>query len=155
MKKLIDVVAVENLKAEGKNIVYVDGNTLLTPAARDAIINNDMVIKEESTISATLIFNVLSKLQESGLLNGILEACGMNKNYESQCDIAGFKLVKGNSIKTEVLETGDPKQYGKVNYREIIGSDDKSSMAAGIISIDDVDFNWKTECQEIYLLVVV
>ena len=37
MKRLIDVAAINAMKAEGKNIVYVDRDTLLTPAARDAI----------------------------------------------------------------------------------------------------------------------
>ncbi len=46
MKKLIDVAAVNIMKAEGKTVVHVDGNTLITPAARDEISKNDMIIQE-------------------------------------------------------------------------------------------------------------
>lgn len=46
MKKLIDVTAVNIMKAEGKTVVYVDDNTLITPAARDEISKNDMIIQE-------------------------------------------------------------------------------------------------------------
>lgn len=181
MKKLIDVAAVNAIKAEGKNIVYVDGDTLLTPAARDAINTNGMTIQEgcclvpETTLSASccqnrepsvtggdskeevsaeLIFKVLSRLQDSGLLKDMLNVCGAGcKPYDAEVDPAGFKLVRGDSIRTEVLDTGDPSQHGKVNYREIIGADDQSSISAGVITIDNVDFGWETECQEIYYIV--
>ena len=46
-----------------------------------------------------------------------------------------------------------PAQTGKVHYREIIGAKDQSSIAAGVITIDDVNFGWKTECQEIYYII--
>ena len=181
MKKLIDVAAVNAMKAEGKSVIYINGDTLLTPAAKDAISANGMVLKEEECpapemtlsasccqnkepfpakesskgeVSAELIFKVLSRLQENGLLKGMLDACsGICKPYDAECDPAGFKLVRGDSIKTEVLDTGDPTQAGKVLYREIIGADDQSSMAAGIITMEDVNFGWETECQEIYYIV--
>lgn len=46
MKKLIDVAAVNAMKGEGKSIIYIDRDTLVTPAARDAIDTNGMTIKE-------------------------------------------------------------------------------------------------------------
>ena len=48
MKKLIDVAAVNAMKGEGKSIIYIDKDTLVTPAARDAIDTNGMTIKEGS-----------------------------------------------------------------------------------------------------------
>lgn len=180
MKRLIDVAAVNEMKANGQSIVYTDGNTLLTPAAMDAINANGMTVKEgacptaketpsasccqdhktaaakapEGEVSADLIFKVLSSLSKSGLLNDMLAACGADsKPYEAEYDPAGFKLIRGSSVRTEVLDTGDPAQAGKVNYREIIGADDRSSIAAGIITIDDVNFGWETECQEIYYII--
>ena len=100
MKKLIDVAAVKQLRAEGKEVVNVDKNTLITPAARDEISKYEMriqegeddkinqnatmknqlsspqiqkertVIQEDSTkeISIEMIFNVLSYLHKTGLL---------------------------------------------------------------------------------------
>ena len=181
MKKLIDVAAVNAMKGEGKSIIYIDRDTLVTPAARDAIDTNGMTIKEgcdpapettmsasccqdqgavqegkspKNEVSADLIFHVLSRLQESGLLKGMLDACvSGSKPYDAEYDPAGFKLIRGDSIRTEVLDTGIPAQAGKVHYKEIIGADDKSSIAAGIITIDHVEFGWETECQEIYYIV--
>ena len=167
MKKLIDAAAVEAMKSEGQTVVWVDSNTLLTPAARDAISVNGMTIQEgcshagdsaatdnSKQVDAELIFRVLSSLQEKGLLNEILGACaGKCRPYEAECDAAGFKLVRGSSIRTEVLDTGNPEQAGKVNYQEIIGVEDESSISAGMITIDNVEFDWKTECQEIYYIV--
>lgn len=167
MKKLIDAAAVERMKSEGIMIVHVDGNTLLTPSARDAISVNGMTIQEGSCsseepaaavdsrqVDVNLIFKVLSSLQEQGLLQDILSACAAKcKPYDAEYDAAGFKLIRGNSIRTEVLDTGVPGQDGKVNYQEIIGSDDESSISAGIITIDNVEFDWKTDCQEIYYIV--
>ena len=118
MKRLIDVAAVNEMKANGQSIVYTDGNTLLTPAAMDAINANGMTVKEgacpaaketpsasccqdhktaaakapEGEVSADLIFKVLSSLSKSGLLNDMLVACGADsKPYEAEYDPAGFK----------------------------------------------------------------
>ena len=179
MKKLIDLTIVNAMKEEGKTVVYVDENTLLTPSARDAIEENEMTIQEtnmlqapETTISASccnenmqtgksanevsadLIFKVLSRLQENGLLKGILDSCQTPcQSYQAEYDSAGFKLIRGNTIHTEMLETGDPSQNGKVNYQQIIGSEDGSAISAGMITIDNVNFDWETECQEIYYIV--
>lgn len=181
MKRLIDAAAVNAMKAEGQSVVYKDGNTLLTPAALDAIKANGMTLKEgacpiaketpsasccqdrkivaeaggpEGEVSADLIFKVLSRLSKSGLLDDMLAACGADsKPYEAEYDPAGFKLIRGSSVRTEVLDTGNPAQAGKVNFKEIIGADDRSSISAGIITIDDVNFGWKTECQEIYYII--
>lgn len=153
----------------------MDKDTLLTPAAKDAIHAAGLTIQESccpapetavpasccqdtkpvsGEINADLIFKVLIKLQEAGLLNTLLSACESGKNpYIAECDEAGFKLIRGASVKTEMLETGDPSQNGKVNYREIIGADDGASISAGIITIDNVTFDWLTECQEIYYII--
>lgn len=97
MKKLIDVAAIKQLRAEGKEVVDVDKNTLITPAARDeikkyemkiqeSIINQNATMKEQLStpqsqkkktviqedsaeeISIEMIFNVLSYLHKTGLL---------------------------------------------------------------------------------------
>lgn len=178
MKKLIDVAAVNAMKAEGKTTVYVDGDTLITPAARDAISSGGMTIQEgscpvpETTLSASccqksgeagapagevdpeLIYRVLLHMQKNGRLQELLDACSPERRaYQAEYDAAGFKLVRGGSIRTEILDTGDPAQNGKVRYREIIGKEDGSSMSAGMITIDDVEFGWETECQEIYHII--
>ena len=178
MKKLIDLTMINEMIAEGKTVVTVDENTLLTPSARDAIEANQMTIQESSVlqapettisasccsetaqngndskeVSADLIFKALSILQEHGWLKGILDSCQTHcQSYQAEYDPAGFKLIRGNTIHTEMLETGDPSQNGKVNYQQVIGSEDGSSISAGVITIDNVKFDWETECQEIYYI---
>lgn len=195
MKKLIDVAYVNNLQAEGKTVVYVDDNTLITPAARDRIVNLEMKIENGTEpeaasepapaptpapaqapvtsdvvaapaaasncdtvdcgdVDVTLMLKVLAKLQEKGLLNGLIEACKKDsKPYSADYDDAGFKLIHGNTVQMEMLDTGNPSQNGKVNYQEIIGSDDGSNLGCGFITIDNVNFDWLTECQEVYYIV--
>ena len=179
MKKLIDLTVVNAMKEEGKTMIYIDENTLLTPSARDAIEENQITIQEvhalqtpETTISAScctenvpetknknevsadLIFQVLSRLQENGMLKGILDSCQTPcQSYQAEYDPAGFKLIRGNTIHTEILETGIQEQNGKVNYQQIIGNEDGSAISAGVITIDNVNFGWETECQEIYYIV--
>ncbi len=176
MKKLIDVAAINAMISAGDKVVYVDNDTLLTPAARDAIKNAGLEIQEgcapaaeccqghtcesqaeacksSDSLDADLIFKVLSQLQNQGLLNGLLDSCGSGKPYMAECDPAGLKVVRGSSVRTEVLETGNPADNGKVKYQEIIGADDHSSMNAGFMTIDNCSFDWDVECQEIYYVV--
>ena len=159
MKRLIDVAAINAMKAEGKNIVYVDRDTLLTPAARDAISTNGMMLKEgacpvpemtlsasccqeqkpvvsaespKEEVSAELIFKVLSCLQDSGLLKGMLDACsGVCKPYDAEYDPAGFKLIRGGSIKTEVLDTGDPALFPIFCMGAVHGGDYRGGVRHG------------------------
>lgn len=176
MKTLIDVAAVDAMKAQGISTVHINENTLLTPAARDEIVLNNMQIQDdyspvrETTISSScyhkkpkaapkqcssevnteMIYKVLSHLQEKGLLEPMLEACKRGiEPYKYEYDTSGFKLVRGDSIETRALSVGDTSLDGKIRYREVIGKSDNSEMTSGILTIEDTDFSYETKCQSI------
>jgi ethanolamine utilization protein EutQ len=101
----------------------------------------------EGGIDADMIYKVFKAMMDKGLLNGILDSVS-NNPYIAETDSCGLKIVRGNSVKMEVLDTGNPND--KVFYQEIISATDGSSMNAGFITIEDCTFDWETACQEIY-----
>jgi ethanolamine utilization protein EutQ len=101
----------------------------------------------EGGIDADMIYKVFKAMMDKGLLDGILDSVS-DKPYVAESDACGLKIVRGNSVKMEVLDTGNPND--KVFYQEIISATDGSSMNAGFITIEDCTFDWETACQEIY-----
>lgn len=105
-------------------------------------------------LDSDTVIRVLKSLAEAGLLKTLLEAADRaSKPYDAAYDDAGFKLVHGATVKKEPLDTGNPADQGKVNYQEIIGSDDGAGFGCGLIDMENVCFNWQTECQEAYYIV--
>ena len=179
MKTLIDAKAVEEMKAHGQTTVRHNADVLITPQARDMIRSYGMTIEEgceppqaaacSSTpsscctgadlqqaaggLDAGVVFNVLKTLADAGLLETLLKAASRaDKPYQADYDEAGFKLVHGATVKKSPLETGNPADLGKVNYQEIIGSVDGAGFGCGLITMDNVAFDWVTECQEAYYI---
>ena len=162
--------------------VCIDENTIVTPAAKDAIKYNGLEVTDctaapapvttysayipEPTptpaaapaggeaLSTEMIYNALKKMTEQGLLNGCFEApaCAEAAPYTAE-NANGFKLVRGGGIKMEVLELENPADNGKVQYQELIGADVDSAMNAGFMTVDQCTFNWDVEPQEIYYVV--
>jgi ethanolamine utilization protein EutQ len=186
MKKLISVKNVEDAEKQGKKVLYIGSDTIITPSAKDAARNcgiefsTDEAVCEtkscceekasepvktceqktscegmaselakacEGGIDVDVIYKVFKAMMDKGLLNGILDSVS-NKPYISEIDPCGLKIVRGNSVKMEVLDTGNPDD--KVFYQEIISATDGSSMNAGFITIEDCNFDWETTCEEIY-----
>ncbi|SKA75948.1 ethanolamine utilization protein EutQ [Caloramator quimbayensis] len=172
MKKLICVKDVENAQKEGRKVIYIDNNTIVTPSAKDAARNIGIEFSTEQPISvckeniceikpseakvcddeidSEMIYKVLRALMDKGLLNGVMDILS-NKPYVSEVDSTGLKVVRGSSVRYEALDTGNSNN--KVFYQEIINSKDGSSMNAGFITIEDCNFDWETACQEIYYVV--
>lgn len=101
----------------------------------------------EGGIDADMIYKVFKAMMDKGLLTGILDSVS-DKPYIAEIDACGLKIVRGNSVKMEVLDTGNPND--KVFYQEIINANDGCSMNAGFITIEDCTFDWETTCEEIY-----
>ncbi len=182
MKKLICAKDVEALERQGQKIFYIDENTLVTPAAKDAARACGVEFSTEAPapvcespvpvtcgttceapapaacapacdgeIDANMIYNVLKVLADKGLLQGVLDSVVGNKPYVAEKDPCGLKIVRGNTVKYEALDTGNPSD--KVFYQEIINKDDGCSMSAGFITIEDCKFDWECECEELYHIV--
>jgi ethanolamine utilization protein EutQ len=94
---------------------------------------------------------------DKGMLNGLAAdnggaaPCVPSKPYDCEVDPNGLKVVHGDSIKYDFLETEDASN--QVYYQEIINADDGCKMNAGMITIEKCKFGWLTECQELYHVV--
>lgn len=166
MKKLICAKDVEAVQKQGKTVLYVDCDTLITPSARDAAKASgiefstelhtccestaDLAKTCEGGIDSDMIYNVLKTMMEKGMLNGMFDSAP-DQPYAAEKDCCGLKIVRGKSVKYEVLETGNPSD--KVFYQEIINADDGCSMNAGFITIETCNFDWECACQELYHIV--
>ena len=148
MKTLLTEKSIRDLIAQGATSVCIDENTIVTPAAKDAIKYNG------DALSTEMIYNALKKMTEQGLLNGCFEAPASAEAAPYTAENAnGFKLVRGGGIKMDVLELENPADNGKVQYQELIGADVDSAMNAGFMTVDQCTFNWDVEPQEIYYVV--
>ncbi len=177
MKKLICAKEVEALEKQGQKVMYIDDNTLITPSAKDAAAACGIEFSTEAPpaptpqacnsaaapaaapaapaqngIDSELIYKALTALMEKGALGDVLQQIGCEQPYIAEKDPDGLvKLVRGNTAKWDVLDTGNPAD--KVFYNELIGADDGSSMNAGFMTIENCSFPWDVACEEIYYVV--
>jgi ethanolamine utilization protein EutQ len=161
MKKLISVKDVEASVKQGEKVIYIDSNTIITPAAKDSAKACGIEFSSEKEcytekpidpakacggeIDSNMIYSVLKTLVDKGLLNGMFENIPVEP-FHAERDSGGFKLVRGNSVKLDVFDTGNPDN--KVFYQELISKDD-SSMSAGFLTIEKSSFEWELCYEEI------
>ncbi len=161
MKKLICSKDVELLHKQGKKKLHVDSNTLITPSARDAAkayeieirVHTSPCVEEVAEVGKTcgdgldpnMIYTVLKSMADRGLLQGVLDSCS-EKPYVAESDCGGLKVVRGNTVKMDVFDTGNPN--AKAYYQELI-SKDESQISAGFLVIDHSNFEWELTYEEI------
>ncbi|MGI6751797.1 MAG: cupin domain-containing protein [Anaerovoracaceae bacterium] len=166
MRKLICAKDVEAIEKEGKKVLHIQCDTIITPSARDLAKATGIEFSTddcpcctgtacvpttwEGVIDSDKIYNLLKAMLDRGMLQGIFDSSDL-RPYEEEGDGNGLKIVRGGTVKYERLDTGNPKD--RVFYREIINADDGSSMNAGFITIEDSNFDWECECQELYNIV--
>lgn len=166
MKKLISAKEIEELIIAGKNAIYVDGTEIITPAARELAINNSIEFKDfsESKKSETktnevkenvnmngfdneTICNFFKILNDKGMLQQLLESLKPQNNlFDSESHENGLKVVKGNTVKMDVFDTGNPD--ARVYFQELV-SKEESKMSAGFLVIDHSKFEWELTYEEI------
>lgn len=173
MKKLICAKEVEFAEKQGQKVLYIDRDTIITPSAKDAAIACGMSFSTEAPVCETksfceekiselakaseitkacegeidtdMIYKVFKVMMDKGLLKGIFDSIS-DKPYIAECDCGGLKVVRGNSVKLDAFDTGNPNN--KVFYQEVISKDD-SSMSAGFLTIDHSNFDWELTYEEI------
>lgn len=161
MKKLICVKDVEAVEKQGQKVLYIDCKTIITPAAKDAakVCGIEFSTEQKSSeselsklansnsgeIDSQMIYTVLKALSDKGLLKGLVENLP-TAPYMAERDGGGMKLIRGNSVKFDVFDTGNPSN--KVFYQELI-SKDESSMSAGFLTIEKSSFEWELTYEEI------
>lgn len=176
MKKLICVKDVEDAEKQGQKIFYIESNTIITPSAKDAarvfgiefstdakvcqVKSSEALVCEtkdsasrpevkacEGEIDKDMIYKVFKAMMDKGFLNGMFDTPS-DQPYIAESDSSGLKVVRGNSVRMDVLDTGNPAD--KVVYQEIMNTNDGCSMNAGFITIEGCTFEWETTCEEIY-----
>lgn len=157
MKQLVCAKDVETLKEEGKTEYCICEGAIITPSARDAADSFGITFsyKKESgggnapsisrDIDSGQIYMVLKALMDKGLLNkGLLD--GILDPYDSQRHPNGLKVVRGDSVKMDVFDTGNPE--AKAYFQELV-SKEESHISAGFLVIDHSDFQWELTYEEI------
>ena len=159
MKKLVCAKDIEALGARGETVCYVDGDTIVTPSARDAAEERGIVFSEQMPVSgaagaaapgvqeidAGQVYQVLKALMERGLLEDIF------KPFESERHGNGLKVVRGGSVKMDVFETGTPG--AKAFFQEVVNKEE-SHISAGFLVIDHSEFPWELTYEEIDYVIV-
>ncbi|MCG8484163.1 MAG: cupin domain-containing protein [Clostridia bacterium] len=172
MKRLICAKDVEALGSQGRKVLYIDDNTIITPSAKDAartlkiefstdtqppsqVYTADSPCESAATasdgIDSNMIYTVLKVLADKGMLQGVMDSIANDVPYVSEKDSCGLKIVRGNSVKLEAFDTGNPDD--RVFYQKMMSADDGCSMNAGFITIENCQFERECACEEIYYIV--
>lgn len=161
MKKLVSLKEVEEVKKQGKCVFVIDSNTIVTPAAKDFAQESgitfsteshaccESICKEQSGasngIDSELIYKALKTLMEKGLLQDVVDSVSDQK-FVAESDSKGLKVVRGDSVKFDYFDTGDPSV--KAYYQELV-SKEESAMSAGFLLIEKSRFDWNLTYEEI------
>lgn len=162
MKKLICAKDMEEFLETNEKVFFIEGNTILTPSAKDIAKNNGIEItinkiteKKAASVSnftenldSKKLIQVFKKIVNEGLLQEMLHilANGNMAKFNTECDESGLKVVRGNTVKMDVFDTGDPNN--KVYFQELV-SKDESKMSAGFLTIENSKFEWELTYEEI------
>ena len=71
MKKLVCAKDIEALGARGETVCYVDGDTIVTPSARDAAEERGIVFSEQTPVSGTLDASTVTAVRRFQALCGL------------------------------------------------------------------------------------
>ena len=167
MKKLICAKDIDALVQKGETTLYVNAKTILTPSARDAALVAGVEIVEgqapvapataasavaaavapagDPEITSDMIYAVLKSMLGKGMLKDLLDGM-QDVPYVSESHENGLKLVRGNTVKMEKLDTGNPND--KVCYREMVGKGE-AKLSAGFLEIENSRFDWELSYEEI------
>ncbi|GAB6085141.1 cupin domain-containing protein [Alkaliphilus crotonatoxidans] len=163
MKRLIVAKDVEAIMKQGETEIYVDGNVIITPSARDLAKANGIAftttppidplkaVKKTSSpidgIDNEMLITLFKAMMDQGLLQEMLNCLNIPSTpYVSERDPGGFKLVRGNTVKMDEFDTGNPG--AKVHCQELINKEE-AKMSAGFLTIENSRFDWKLAYEEI------
>lgn len=154
MKQLICAADVEALKQAGKTVCVVTPGAIVTPSARDAAEALGVTFADKEPecapapaccgpeLDSEKIYQVLKVLMEKGMLEGLLNT----KHFQEQRHANGLKVVRGNTVKMDVFDTGNPD--ATAYYQELV-SKDESHISAGFLVIENSQFDWELTYEEI------
>lgn len=146
MKRLVHASNIEDFISSSGNSIYVDKNTIITPSAIDRAeqLEIEIVYKKEESKSIDFnnekIYSLLKQLIEKGMVDNLFP------NYEFEENGKGFKLIRGNTVKSENMKRLDCNK--NVSFQSIIGAEGKS-LKAGFMEINSTKFTKNTKKEEI------
>jgi ethanolamine utilization protein EutQ len=170
MKKLITAADVKKSIENGEKYMNIDSNTIITPSARDYASDNkikfiDKPIKkfndettcpEEKSLQQNLkeeddtinkisqeLTGVDRKLIEKIVKEVIAEKMllKMTNSFQKECDPSGLRLIRGNTVKCEKFDTGNPD--ANVGLKDIVSTKESPNMGAGFMTIENSSFDWE------------
>ena len=101
----------------------------------------------DSDLDSEAMLKLFKAMMNKGLLQEVLKCLkGENLPYESECDVNGLKIVRGNTVKLDVFDTGNPD--ANAHYQELV-SKEESKMSAGFLVIEKSRFDWELTYEEI------
>lgn len=153
MKKLISVSEIRALAEAGEKTVYIDMNTLVTAAARDAASEAGMEIKKDCKPDQPVIEKVtgccdevididrdrIYKLVKEVLLESLMG--GAVRDMDKESDPSGLKLIRGDTVKCDPFETGNPN--ARVGLKDVVSIKESPNMGAGFMTIEKSSFDWE------------
>ncbi len=177
MKKLVTVAEVKQFQKCGdKRVIFIDGDTLITPAAKDLAAEFGVVFEANAGKTQTppqaakqrsepesghLCFEgqktkaeeispgLISKIVQEVIVSilGPLQQGGIVK----EADPSGVRLVRGETVVCEDFNTGNPRD--RVGIREILTTKESPNMATGFMTIEQSSFSWDVKYEEIDYIV--
>lgn len=163
MKRLIAAKDVEDLIEQGGTKFYIDNNVIITPSARDLAKANNIEFTTEAPkceiksvespklsvdgMDGEMLLTFFKTMMDKGLLQEMINCLNKsNTPYVSESDKGGLKVVRGNTVKMDVFDTGNPN--AKAYYQELV-SKKESKMSAGFLTIENSRFDWELTYEEI------
>lgn len=166
MKRLIVAKDIEELIKKGETKFYIDKDVIITPSAKDLAKNNGIEFTTEvpkcetkslelpkactSGMDSEMMLTFFKAMMDKGLLQEMLDCLNKpskpSKPYSFEGDKDGLKVVRGNTVKMDVFDTGNPDV--KAYYQELV-SKEESKMSAGFLTIENSRFEWELTYEEI------
>jgi ethanolamine utilization protein EutQ len=161
LKKLISVKDIKEAGSHGEKVIVLEKGDIITPSAKDAAVEFGIKIdyagsaskpackstkneKDDNAIDIDMICRVVREmLAASGQL---APEAPMESPFIKERDAGGLLLVKGDSIRCDPFDTGNPKE--KVGMKDIVNTRESPNMGAGFMSIDHCDFAWNLTYDE-------
>ena len=96
-------------------------------------------------ISSDMIYQVLKKLADKGMLGNMFSAVApaVDAPYVCEKDASGLKVVRGNTVRMDEFFEGNPR----VKYQEVIDKND-SNISSGLLVIDHDTYEWTQNYDE-------
>ena len=143
MKKLISLKEVEGCHEEGTTSIFVDSQTIITPAAKDLAEEYHIEFIKSACPDVEKILGEAGSFSKEALvvlLKQFLAETG-NQPYEANYHKSGLKIVKGTTVKLQPIE-GDES----LKSQEIVHAKEHG-LTANLLSLENTCYS-ETSGQE-------